>query len=99
MWEDSEEYEVQRGMRVRRVFHSPAVARYDADGKFIGGAKGTEDLPWYERIMQGGYLKKAGWPNLQRRKYPFLCDTNIFCKHIDWNGTQYPAHGEEEQFK
>ncbi len=43
-------------------------------------------------------FKKAGWPEFQKKKFPFLVDTKIFCRHIDWNGVQYPAHGEIGQF-
>ncbi|KKN05477.1 hypothetical protein LCGC14_1086840 [marine sediment metagenome] len=36
-------------------------------------------------------LKKVGWPDAARKKYPLLCDTAIICKHIDRaTGKQYP---------
>jgi hypothetical protein len=46
--------------------------------------------------MEGGYFKKAGWHDFEGKKYPFLIDTNIFCKHIDPDGTQYPDHMVQE---
>jgi hypothetical protein len=51
---------------------------------------GTSDLDWCTRVMEGGYFKKAGWPKFQRRKYPFLVDTNILCRHINPNGEIFP---------
>ena len=84
MWEDSEEYNAQ-GQKVRRVFHTPRIAEYDpVKGFTIGG--GTEDIWWCDRILRGKYLEKAGFPEHQKMKYPFLVDTSLKCGHIDWNG-------------
>jgi hypothetical protein len=102
LWEESEEYEIwgNPGMKARRVFESPSFIGFDEKtGKPAGVCRGTEDLPFYERIMKDKVLKRAGFPELQRRKYPFLCDTSVFCRHVDWNGIQYPAHGEEQKYK
>jgi len=97
MWEESEEYDVG-GIKLKRVFESPAKVWYDPEKLAWGGATGTEDLAWCTRIMEENILKKAGWPKYQRKKYPFLIDTSIFCRHIDWDGIQYPSRGEELQF-
>lgn len=96
MYEESETYTIQPGMQARRIFDSPSF-HAEGDSGIIKCA-GTEDLPWYERIMREDVFKKAGWPKYQRKKYPFLCDTRLFCKHIDFNGQQFPAHGEEKAF-
>lgn len=98
MYEESESYQVQPGMRVRRVYETPARIEIDPiSGGLISG-RGTEDLPWYSRVRDEGFFKKAGWPQYHGKKNPFLCDTSIFCQHIDQNGTRYPARGEQSEF-
>ena len=99
MYDDSEEYNVRPDIKARRIFESPSFQTFDPEFQGIVSQAGTEDLPWYERIMKEGYLKKAGWPKLQRKKYPFMCDTRLFCKHIDFNGVQYPSKGEEKDYQ
>ena len=49
--------------------------------------------------MEDGFFKKSGWGEFQKKKYPLLCDTTIFCQHIDTNGKRYPSNGEEQEFK
>jgi hypothetical protein len=98
MYEESEEYTIQPGMKARRIFESPSYYVEAKDTMGLIKCAGTEDLPWYERIMNENVFKKAGWPKFQRKKYPFLCDTKLFCRHIDFNGQQFPAHGEEKAF-
>ncbi len=98
MYDESEEYEVKPGIKVRRVFTSPRDAWFDPDTNTFNTSGGTEDLWWCTRVMRDGIFRKAGWPQYQRRKYPFLIDTNVFCRHIDWSGVQYPAFGEEKEF-
>lgn len=99
MYEESEPYSIQPGVNVRRIFETPARIEIDPVTKGLINGRGTEDLPWYTRMMEGGFLKKAGWPEFQKKDYPFLCDTSIFCRHIDQNGVQYPSRGEEQEFK
>ena len=68
----------------RRIWHDPETSQYLKD-------TGTEDIFFCDRVLKEGILKKAGWPAYARKKYPFLCDTSIFCKHIDQTtGRQYP---------
>jgi len=98
MWDDAEEYEYM-GRKIRRVFETPARTWYDPESMNWYTSRGTEDLNWCTKVMDGGYLKKAGWPEIQRKKYPFLLDTGIFCRHIDFSGNQYPSRGEELKFK
>jgi hypothetical protein len=98
MWEEAEWYNVY-GDRVKKIFTTPRVAMKNDFGDFVGGMVGTEDLPWYERIMKDSFLERAGWPQLQTEEFPFLCDTNIFCRHIDQAGNQFPTKGEEEHYK
>jgi hypothetical protein len=40
--------------------------------------------------MEGGYFEKAGWREYQDKQWPFLVDTNIFCRHINPDGEQFP---------
>ncbi|MHA2136285.1 MAG: hypothetical protein ACW99J_20690 [Candidatus Thorarchaeota archaeon] len=98
LYDESEEYEIQEGVRARRVFHTPGGHQYDPELEAVLGYRGTEDLPFYDRVMKDKVLKRAGWPELQRKKYPFVCDTRIFCRHISEAGMQFPAYGEEQEF-
>lgn len=92
MWADSEEYQVN-GHTTRRVFDTPRRGWFDeATGQF-NTSTGTSDLDWCTRVIEGDYLRKAGWGEFAdaHPKYPFLVDTrNLFCKHIMPDGTQYP---------
>ena len=52
---------------------------------------GTSDLFWCDTVIKNDYLTKAGWRKIAKKKYPFLIDTKMFCKHIDLNsGKTYP---------
>ena len=89
MWKDSSEYLVN-GIKTRRIFETPRrLWMNPADGQ-VNAITGTSDLDWCTRVMEGKYFEKAGWPQFQAKKYPFIVDTNIFCRHIDENGIQYP---------
>lgn len=89
MWKDSAEY-VLKNQVVRRVFDTPRKLWHDPETGNYSSMSGTSDLEWCTRIMEGGYFKKAGWPKYQRKKYPFLVDTSIFCRHINEDGEQFP---------
>jgi len=98
VYDESEEYEPMVGIKVRKVFETPCNEWYDPEKRAWHKAVGTEDLHWCTRVMKDNIFKKAGWPKYQRKKYPFMVDTNIFCRHIDFNGMQYPSKGEEQEF-
>jgi len=89
MWEESPEY-VVNGIKTRRVFDNPTKVWYDPNTMNFNTLTGTSDLEWCTRVIKGRYFEKAGWKEFQRKKYPFLVDTNIFCRHISPDGTQYP---------
>lgn len=89
MWEDCEPYQI-KGMNVRKLFRFPAHQWHDPETMSFRSTTGTSDLDWCTRVMEGGYFKKAGWPEFQRKKYPFLVDTNLFCVHISPNGEMFP---------
>jgi hypothetical protein len=82
----------------RRVFETPGNSSYDAEKGVWVTTGGTEDLTFYQRLIKDRILEKAGWKKFQKMRYPYLCDTSIFCRHIDFNGVQYPSAGEERAF-
>jgi hypothetical protein len=95
LWEESPEY-VVNGTLTRRVFQAPNEAIRDPEtGGWLAEA-GTSDLQWCERVMKDGIFEKAGWPEYQKKDYPFLVDTSIFVKHIDNNGTMWPLSLPED---
>lgn len=89
MWEESPEY-VLKNKVVRRVFDTPRKLFFDPESGDYNSMSGTSDLEWCTRIMEEGFFKKAGWDKFQRKKYPFLVDTSIFCRHINEDGEQFP---------
>jgi hypothetical protein len=89
MWPDCEPYKV-KGVDTRRMFNFPRDLFHDPETGHYRSLMGTSDLDWCTRVIEGGYFKKAGWPNFQRRKYPFLVDTQISCYHIAPNGELFP---------
>jgi len=93
MHELSKDYTTFDGIRLRRVFETPR--RVSFDPKTFGGVnrqEGTQDLYFFDRVIEYGLLKKCGFKKAARRRWPFLCDTSIFCRHIDrQTGRQYPA--------
>lgn len=94
----AEPYEVRPGMTIRKIFETPAKVWFDPELRSWFTYTGTEDLQFCSDILEKGILKKAGWDEVAEKEYPFLVDTNLFCRHIDQNGTQYPLNGEEFEF-
>lgn len=97
MWKDSPEYSVN-GQITRRVFDNPKKMWVDKESQNFNTLSGTSDLEWCTRVIDGNYLEKAGWEEFADKKYPFLVDTNIFVKHIDPDGTQFPPFDPNEVF-
>lgn len=89
VWLESPEYQV-KGEIVRRVFETPRKVWASPDDPNIITLSGTSDLDWCKKVIKGDYLKRSGWVRASRKKYPFLIDTNIFCKHINPDGEQFP---------
>jgi hypothetical protein len=94
----SDPYEVRPGMTIRKIFETPAKVWFDPELRSWYTFTGTEDLQFCMDIINEGILKKAGWDEIAEKEFPFLVDTNIFCRHIDNDGVQYPANGEEYEF-
>jgi hypothetical protein len=89
MWKDSPEYIVNNQV-TRRVFDTPSASWSDPENGAYMQKSGTSDLAWCDRVVKGEYLRKAGFPKIQRMRYPFLVDTSIFVTHIDNDGVQWP---------
>jgi hypothetical protein len=84
--------------KVKKIFETPQGMYVDPETMSWYASTGTEDLHFCKRVIENKYLEKAGWPELQKKKYPFIIDTKLFCWHIDPNGKRYPANGEEKLF-
>jgi hypothetical protein len=102
MWNDSEEYMCGTQL-TRRVFDTPRHQWASPDSDEYHMVTGTSDLDWCTRVIEGDYLRKAGWggyvDRLEDPRYPFLVDTRLFCKHINPDGVQYPLAEDLEQWK
>lgn len=91
MWEESEEYRVpSNGEATRAVFETPARSWVDPATGAVNTVTGTSDLDWCTRVIEGGFLAKAGWDGYSEREHPFLVDTSIFCRHLAPDGRAYP---------
>jgi hypothetical protein len=89
MWEDAEEYQIGNQF-TRRVFDTPRNLWFDPMTDSFNTTVGTSDLDWCTKVIENDYLAKTGWKNGEDPANPFLVDTNIFCRHIDVDGRQYP---------
>ena len=91
MYHNSEEYTAHNGDKLRRVFETPQKVFYDPQFSAFGTLQGTQDLFFYDRLKKEKVYEKTGWKRYQKKEFPLLCDTSIFCKHIDRNtGRQFP---------
>jgi len=97
LYDKSEVYDIA-GKQIKKIFETPARTWFDPESRNWFNAVGTEDLEFCTRCMQENVFAEAGWPEYQKMEYPFMIDTSIFCKHIDTQGIQYPARGEEQEF-
>lgn len=90
MWGESPEYNI-KGQTTRRVFDTPRRLLLDLENGRHNVTTGTSDLDWCSRVMKDDIFAKAGWENFcPDERYPFLIDTNLFCKHINPDGEQFP---------
>jgi len=88
-WKESREI-VINGIKTREVFSHPTSIWQDPDTGGLVALGGTTDLEWCRRLIQDKLLEKAGFPEIQKKKNPFLVDTRLFVKHIDQNGQMWP---------
>ena len=92
VWEDSPEY-MAGANRVRRVFDAPIKTFFNEETGAQEALTGPTDLNFCKRVIEGGYLEKCGWPELQATQYPFVIDTRISCLQVAGDGTQFPIGG------
>lgn len=90
LWKTAEPYEVN-GIKTRRVFKHPEDVILDPNSNDFYLSQGTTDLNFCNELIAKRVFEKAGWPEYQKKKYPFLVDTSIFVKHIDNDGVQWPV--------
>lgn len=98
MWKEAPDYNAM-GTTTKKIFNTPTDMWFDADAGHVFTKTGTSDLQWCEDVIKGKYLEKAGFKEIQKKKYPFLVDTYIFCKHITPEGIQYPLQTIVDHFK
>lgn len=92
-YDDSPEYNIQHtGSSARRVFSSPTQTWFNEETGAQETLIGTSDLDFCSRVIKESYLEKAGFPKIAKKKYPFLIDTNIYAKHIEKDGRQFPIN-------
>jgi hypothetical protein len=90
-WDNCEEYVLPNGDKAKMIFITPRKVEFDMKHLSYKIQQGTQDLYFFDRILELGVLGKTGWKKYAKKKYPFLCDTSIFCRHIDrQTGKQYP---------
>ena len=90
-WDESPEISLHRTahdgsrheIKCREVFRTIRDAGIDPESGNFYRRVGTSDLEWCDQIIKNGWLKKAGYGHVARRKYPFVIDTKINCGHID----------------
>ena len=97
LYESSPTYQAGN-LNLKEIFNTPRKVWYSPELRNWFTASGTEDLEWCTRVMREDALRKAGFPEFADKQYPFVMDTSVFCKHIDMDGIQYPARGEEQQW-
>jgi hypothetical protein len=91
MHEESEPYQTLGGRTTKQVFETPSQIYFDPETQSHSSGSGTSDLTWCKRVIEEKVLQRAGWPKIGRKKYPFLCDTKLYCRHIHLDtGKQYP---------
>jgi len=93
MWDESPEYNAW-GNVTRRVFYTPREMWTNPLTGYQGFRNGTSDLDWCNRVMEGDYIRRAGWnkymDELEDERYPFLIDTRLFARHVNPNGEMFP---------
>jgi len=89
MWDESPEY-MAGDTKTRQVFETPAKLFFDETTGNFNTYAGTSDLEWCTRVIREKYITRAGWPDIGKKKYPLLVDTNLFCRHITEDGRIFP---------
>lgn len=66
-----------------RWFETPRSCFIDAATGGYVRLLGTSDLYFCDLLKEHDVLRKAGWPKIARKQYPYLVDTAIDCQHVD----------------
>lgn len=91
-WNNKKRYKLPDGVDAVQVFETPRKVFFDPQMNGFSTQRGTQDLYFCDEVLKNKVLKNAGFPEIGRKKYPFLVDTSILCKHIDrQTGKQYPS--------
>jgi len=91
MWEHTEEYKTCDGAKLHKVFRTPQMTFYDPECQGFSKKSGTQDLYFFDQLLENKVLEKTGWKSVAKKEFPFLCDTGMFCKHIcRQTGRLYP---------
>jgi hypothetical protein len=72
IYDDSSEYRTPDGNVIRRVFETPARSWFNEETGAQETLVGTSDLDLCNRIINGKYLEKAGWPEIGAKKVPLF---------------------------
>lgn len=91
LYDRSPEYKAVDGKMLRKVFETPRRILMDPQTWTAHSHCGTQDIFFFDRILNENVLAETGWKKFARKKHPFLCDTSMFCRHIDLHtGRQFP---------
>lgn len=92
-WENVDDvYNTVDGQTVKRIFETPRKMFHDPEKGGYEMQAGTQDLYFFDKMIEWDVLKKTGWKDIARKRWPLLCDTGILCKHACRNtGKMYPA--------
>lgn len=91
MSEEAQDYVIPSTQtKVKEIFTTPRDMWFDHMTGQWNATTGTSDLDWCTKIIENKIMAKAGWARHARLKYPFLVDTNMYCKQIDEDGVTYP---------
>ena len=86
------------GRLLKKIFETPSKVWQDPETFSWYTSTGTEDLAWCQYVRTHKIFEKAGWPEYEKKEFPFLLDTSLFCTHIDESGRKFPMVGEEKMF-
>ncbi len=66
---------------LKKIFQQPSKVWMEDGGVHV--SSGTSDLWWSAETIKRGILAKAGWPQYQKREYPYIVDTSLRFGHVD----------------
>jgi len=67
--------------KVKKIFQNPSRVWTENGGTHV--AAGTSDLWWSSETIKRRLLEKAGYPQIQKKEYPYIIDTSLVFKHVD----------------